>query len=251
MAAAMKSYFELRNIDPGCYARYEIPGWLVNELKELGPDAFILDYGCGFGQTLTALKRAGYANVEGVDVDCAAIAFCRGQGLRVADIHEEGDAFHARSSGRFDLILMQHVLEHIPKEEAIPTLVRIREMLRPGGRLILAVPNAQAFTGCYWAYEDFTHYTLFTSGSVYYVLRAADFEDIRFLDIDCSAGLGLVRRSVRKAAWRLYLLWYRLMCALLASYTHAPSPYIFSYEIKAAARNRGSSSIRSAQLRGP
>lgn len=42
------------------------------------------------------------------------------------------------------------------------------------------MPNAQSNTDCYWAYEDFTHYTLFIAGSLLYVLREAGFTNIEF-----------------------------------------------------------------------
>ncbi|MGC9101323.1 MAG: hypothetical protein ACP5HC_08750 [Caldisericum sp.] len=40
------------------------------------------------------------------------------------------------------------------------------------------VRNVQSNTGAYWAYEDFSHFTLFTSGSIYYVLKMAGFDEI-------------------------------------------------------------------------
>ena len=42
------------------------------------------------------------------------------------------------------------------------------------------VKMMQLNTDCYWAYEDFTHYTLFIAGSLLYVLREAGFTNIEF-----------------------------------------------------------------------
>jgi hypothetical protein len=100
----------------------------------------------------------------------------------------------------------------------------------------VAVPNGQAFTGAYWEYEDFTHQTLYTSGSIYYVLRAAGFTDIQFVDAHCTAGLGPFKAAVRRLGWSLFNFYHELMCRLLVSPTHSPSPNIFSYEIKVVAR---------------
>jgi len=60
------------------------------------------------------------------------------------------------------------------------------------------VPNAQSPVGCYWAYEDFTHTTLFTAGSLYYVLKMAGFKEITFVDPLCIEGLPLWKKMVRK-----------------------------------------------------
>lgn len=79
---------------------------------------------------------------------------------------------------------MSHVLEHLPKEEIIGAC-RGHPIHAGGRRLILrgCAQRAVAHTGCYWAYEDFTHRTMFTSGSLLYVLRAAGFSSVRFLDL--------------------------------------------------------------------
>jgi SAM-dependent methyltransferase len=236
----MRSYFELRNVAPDYYADYIIPGWLQAQLTAAGSTARVLDFGCGFGQLLGALRRQGWQQVEGADVEPAAIAHCRAQGYEVHQLGPDS-AFYERNRGRFDVIVTQHVLEHIAKEEVVAVVTKLRDLLTSNGRLIVAVPNAQAFTGCYWAYEDFTHYTLYTSGSAYYVLRAAGFDDIRFVDIDCTAGLGLLKRTIKRAIWRLYDVYYRTACRLLANATHISSPNIYSYEVKVVALKTSSS----------
>ncbi len=100
---------------------------------------------------------------------------------------------------------------------------------------MVAVPNAQANTGAYWAYEDWTHTTIFTTGSLYYVLKAAGFNNIEFLDIDCSMGSPLIKKIIRKALLKLYKLnlsfWNKVTCSSF----HKTSPQVFSYEIKAKA----------------
>lgn len=56
----------------------------------------------------------------------------------------------------FDAVIMWHVLEHLPHPEK--TLAEIRRILKPGGRLILAVPNFGSLqsqrTGNDWFHLD-------------------------------------------------------------------------------------------------
>jgi 2-polyprenyl-3-methyl-5-hydroxy-6-metoxy-1,4-benzoquinol methylase len=230
----MSGYFELRQVSSADYATYQMPAWLRAQLLAYPKTARILDFGCGLGQFIRAARTLGYEHTEGADIEAAALAQGAADGVTVHDLRD--GVFFDNARGNFDLVVMQHVLEHLPKAEVVGTLARIRGLLRPGGGLVIAVPNGQAFTGAYWAYEDFTHHTLFTSGSLHHVLRAGGFRSVDFLDIQCAEGKGLVARAVRRTAWHAFHAKYRLMCWLLASPTHQPSPPIFSYEIKAVAR---------------
>jgi SAM-dependent methyltransferase len=230
----MPNYFELRNVPVETFAGYTIPGWLSAELAGIGRETRILDFGCGWGQLITALKQSGFGSAAGADIEPAALAHCRDKGHVVYDLRSP-DEFYDGLRGTFDLIVSMHVLEHIPKADVITELRRLRELLTPSGRLVVAVPNAQSFTGPYWAYEDFTHQTLYTTGSISFVLRAAGFREVRFLDVQCTAGIGPIARLCRRVTWRLYDAWYRSMCRLMASWTHIGSPNIYSYEIKVVA----------------
>jgi len=227
-----EKYFEYRNVNPEMYENFKLPLWIKKELNDR--NARILDYGCGFGQYLKALREEGYFNIYGVDVEESAIEYCIKKKLNVKKINPDGPA--NPYDFKFDYVICLHVLEHIPKDGMIDTLVRIRnDFLSEGGVLLVAVPNAQSNTNSYWAYEDFTHTTLFTSGSIFYILKAAGFKKIEFLDIDCTIGSSMFKSLLRKLLLRIYRLnkefWNRVTCS---SY-HKPSPVIFSYEIKVKA----------------
>ncbi|MCS7232153.1 MAG: hypothetical protein RMJ67_08465 [Elusimicrobiota bacterium] len=138
---------------------------------------------------------------------------------------------------KFDVILLLHVIEHIPKDKVIETLSLIKkDFLAQNGMALIAVPNAQSNTDCYWAYEDWTHTTLFTSGSIYYVLRAAGFTEIEFLDIDCTLGLPIHKKLIRKFLLKLYIANKNFWNRVTSSSYHKPSPQIFSYDIKVKAK---------------
>jgi Methyltransferase domain len=130
---------------------------------------------------------------------------------------------------------MSHVLEHFPKDEIVPTLQKIRPMLNDGGRLLVIVPNAQSNTGCYWAYEDFTHSTLFTAGSLSYVLRLAGFKTVTFMDVDCMYGRGFRGKVIRKFLSMIYRKNMNFWNWVTNSSYHLASERIYSYDIKALA----------------
>lgn len=212
--------------------RYSLPAYVSRRLPE-AKDAHILDFGCGFGQFVREMKVRGYTKVVGYDIEPAAIEFCRNQNLPIIDGNQFGLTDDLE---RYDLIFSSHVIEHIPKDNVIETLDKLRRLLKPSGALLICAPNAQSNTGCYWAYEDFTHYTAYTAGSLYYVLSKAGYSDIEFIDVDCTEGMAPAKRLIKRALLSVYKANYQFWNRVTTSATHAPSPDIFSYEVKAFAR---------------
>lgn len=222
-------YFDLRSVSPEDFQTYTVPLFLKANLPK---EATILDFGCGYGQLLIGLRKEGYSQLVGLDILDKQIALCRQQGFQVFESIEDLIA----QGLKFDRIVMSHVLEHIEKPAIISTLVRIRtELLSPKGKLILIVPNAMSNTGCYWMYEDWTHHVLFTPGSLIYVLKAAGFTQIDFIDPDCTAYSSPINRFIKKGFLTLYRLNHMFWNKITNSAYHRPSPQIFSFELKAAA----------------
>jgi len=228
-------YFSFRNVDAACYDRYVIPAYLRGALPP-ERDAAILDIGCGLGQFLKALRREGYSGARGVDLSAEAVSHCQGEGLSVSRV-DDLCAFCREAGERFDFIVMSHVIEHLEKSQIVETLAAIRQhLLKEGGALMVMTPNAQSLTGCYWAYEDFTHTTIFTAGSLYFVLKSAGFREVVFVDplgtVGSSApGRALKHLLIAAHRWRL-AFWH----FVTDSSFHKGSPQIFTFELKALAR---------------
>lgn len=230
-----ENYFEFRNIDPDYYKNYKIPKFLFDALPK-DPGAPILDIGCGLGQTLAAIQSRGYGNVRGVDISEEAIRACEKIGVRsekITDINE----FCEQSRVKYDFVMMSHILEHIEKPKIIETLAHIKKFLMNGGAsIMIMVPNAQSNTGSYWAYEDFTHTTLFTSGSLYYVLRSSGFNQISFLDVDGLDGAKPLFKPIKSLLLKLYKMKLSFWNRVTGSAFHKPSPEIVTYELKVLAK---------------
>jgi SAM-dependent methyltransferase len=227
-----ENYFNARGVSSSYYDSYELPPYLR---VVLGHDktVSILDFGCGFGQNISAIKRLGYKNVCGYDIEPAALDFCKKNSIDVID----GRLVSVdHLNDQYDIILLTHVLEHIPKNEIVHTLEILRRAVKGNGFVFISVPNAQSNTGCYWMYEDFTHQTLFTAGSLIYVLTQAGFLDITLHDRDCLIGVKWWKSILRK----YFLFFYRANKSFwnkvtVSSY-HAPSPIVNSYEVKVIAK---------------
>lgn len=94
----------------------------------------VLDVGCGTGTMLTYLARFGSA--EGVDIDPEAVGYCHDRGLKQVSQSAAGSL--PFDDETFELVTALDVIEHI--DDDLGALREVRRVLRPGGRLLMAVP---------------------------------------------------------------------------------------------------------------
>ena len=100
----------------------------------------ILEIGPGSGKVVSAAEKAGFAvsAVEGSEVF-----------VRHLRSHTGAQVFHGLfenvdlADDEFEAVLSFHVIEHLPDPES--HLNRLRKVLRPGGFLLLATPNATSW----------------------------------------------------------------------------------------------------------
>ena len=95
----------------------------------------MLDVGCGRGVLLSALAERGFES-HGFEVSPAAAAGVDPRAIMGFGKNLE-EAAYPRSY--FDQVIIWHVLEHLPDPRR--TLDEIPPCLKPGGRLVVAVPN--------------------------------------------------------------------------------------------------------------
>jgi 2-polyprenyl-3-methyl-5-hydroxy-6-metoxy-1,4-benzoquinol methylase len=117
----------------GALARYE----RIRHLLKHGDQ--ILDVGCGGGELLYLLRRLGF-DATGIEPDRSYSESARSDlGLPVQTGFIQDLEF---SPGRFNVILMYHVLEHV--DRPIEILGRLRRWLADDGVLLVEVPNIEA-----------------------------------------------------------------------------------------------------------
>jgi SAM-dependent methyltransferase len=119
---------------------------------------FTLDVGCGLGRNLLNLDGNGV----GVDHNAASVAAATSRGL-VAMTPEDFHASDYAVAGRFDSLLLAHVAEHMPEQDAIGVLGEYVGYVRSGGRIVVICPQENGYT------KDSTH------------VRFLDFDDIASL----------------------------------------------------------------------
>jgi SAM-dependent methyltransferase len=74
-----------------------------------------------------------------------------------------------------DIVFTSNFFEHLPSKRALlDTLAECRRILRPGGRIIVVMPNIRYLAGRYWDYLD--HHLPLTHLSVAEALEVSGFE---------------------------------------------------------------------------
>lgn len=124
--------------------------------------ARILDVGCGAGFFLSLLSARGWTAV-GVEPNEELVGRAQRNGL---DVRLGTLADAQLEVGSFDVITLWHALEHDPVPRS--TLVRCRELLKPGGVVIIQLPDfgsweARTFGNYYWGLDLPRHLNFFTS----------------------------------------------------------------------------------------
>jgi SAM-dependent methyltransferase len=109
---------------------------LYQWLDGLSPAQKILDLGCGAGSLRTELTGL---SVFGVDISAKTLA--RNKGLASACAESQLLPF---TDASFDLVICNHSLEHFG--DARGTILEIRRVLKPDGRLFVTVPDGMSLT---------------------------------------------------------------------------------------------------------
>ena len=129
----------------------------------------ILDIGCGTGDFLNMCKQKQW-KTNGIEPNERARRQCIDRyGLDVSESVNLEEV-----EGRFDIITMWHVLEHVDKLNE--TIIHLQRLLSENGRIIIAVPNINSydcsFYNKYWAGYDLPiHLYHFTKESIFNIFK--------------------------------------------------------------------------------
>jgi len=119
-----------------CRARREASVRAEHLRYLLRPGTTVLDMGCGSGEFVHLATTLG-CRARGADPGCAYLEHARDRPGVAVDPGGWRDL--AYEDGSFEVITLNHVLEHL--REPVAALTRIRRWLTPGGRVFIAVPD--------------------------------------------------------------------------------------------------------------
>ena len=105
----------------------------------IGRDAAILDYGCGYGQTMADLAELGFTDLTGVDSSAGMIGTARTQHPTMRFELVDAPPTLPFPDASFDLTVLFAVLTCIPGDAAQRRLIdELSRILKPGGLLYIS-----------------------------------------------------------------------------------------------------------------
>jgi 2-polyprenyl-3-methyl-5-hydroxy-6-metoxy-1,4-benzoquinol methylase len=156
----------------------------------------LLDVGCGNGEFIARMRSLGWS-VSGVDPDPAAVTRGRDQGLQIFG----GTIADVPESARYDVITLNHVIEHVP--DPVVLLRECRRRLRSlTGTVVITTPNIKSLG--HWWFKSYwrglevpRHLILFSPAAL----------------SDCVTRSGLGLRSIRTETRLARMIFAMSVCA--------------------------------------
>jgi len=122
-------------------------------------DQPVIDIGCDAGYFIRHVRASERWATDIRDVGellPADVHFVRTDGLALAD---------SVPAGHFGTAFLSNYLEHLPSPQVVIDQLRIvKELLRPGGRVVILQPNIRLTGGAYWDFID--HHVALTERSL-------------------------------------------------------------------------------------
>lgn len=111
----------------------------VDIISQLTIPGRVLEVGCSTGLLLSLLKDKGW-EVRGVEMSKRSADKAISRGIKVV----VGSFENAKFENSFDLIIFNHVLEHVKDFRKV--LSKTHRLLRPGGLILISLPNFDSFS---------------------------------------------------------------------------------------------------------
>lgn len=164
----------------------------------------VLEVGCGGGWNLIPFHQAG-KTVQGFDLGPSLVEYGRSQGL---DLRR--GTFADVTEGRFDLIVLSHVVEHLLDPAA--EVARLLAHLTDGGHFYIEVPDVDSFA---LGGLQNAHTYWFSEQTLRHILAPIGLEMVASRRFGCHLGM-IFRRAARAEAPSLSGEYPRIRAVILA-----------------------------------
>ncbi len=107
-------------------------------IERIGSDDKVLDVGCSTGSFLERVKSSSRTGIDG---SREGVKIAAARGLNV--LHSTAQEFAEHNMQAFDVVCAFQILEHV--DEVRSFLAALGKLVRPGGALIISVPNSDPY----------------------------------------------------------------------------------------------------------
>jgi SAM-dependent methyltransferase len=123
----------------------------------VGKDKSVLEMACHTGYVSVWMQRAG-CKVTGVELYAPALEKATPFLHRaICGNVESEDTWAEIEKEQYDVVLYMHILEHLVDPETV--LARTKKVLKPGGRVIVCLPNVSNWENRWEMFRGDFHYT--------------------------------------------------------------------------------------------
>ncbi len=164
----------------------------------------ILEIACGMGQFLFFLKKNGYNNVDAIDLDQSNVDQCKSLGF---DRVIEADMYNyviGLDDSAYDMIVMNDLIEHIPREDIVSFLCEIRKKLKDSGIVMVKTINCNNIYGISGFFADFTHVVGYTPERIKHVSMLSSFSHCKVFNLFISPNVRCLYFLVKFFWWPIY-----------------------------------------------
>ncbi|MBI3192855.1 MAG: class I SAM-dependent methyltransferase [Ignavibacteriae bacterium] len=156
----------------------------VEKISRFRRNGKVLDIGCGVGFFLKEASDTGYES-EGIEL--SSLAANIGKERWKLEIVNSDFLSYPYSPSTFDIVTLWHVLEHF--DQPVKVLQKVNQILKPGGLLVIAVPNIQSiqakiFRSHWYGVDVPRHLYHFTPASLTSIVEPCGFK-VDFVDHFC------------------------------------------------------------------
>ena len=203
--AYTKQYFLARNVLDMTIAQG------VADFAESKNVKKILDVGCGTGRLVSFLNSRGF-KTYGCDAQKEALTLARKINQKKLITLTKATNLPYKNNS-FDLVTAISVIEHLTKNEAGKFIAEARRVLKTNGFIFLVTPNYASifrliFGSKWFAYQDPTHITFFTTKSLSELLNQKGFKKpntifkVNIKKINTKTLFSFLTHSTPLANWR-------------------------------------------------
>ena len=164
---------------------------IARVLESVPRSARVLEVGCGFGRKLDLLRRLGFTDLTGVDRNPALAKAAREAGF---EAFAEADVPPTEQGGGYDLLVLAHVIEHMPPDVLVEFMNRWLAYVKPGGRVLIVTPLPHKDF-----HLDFDHVKPYTPQGIKDFFGKPDAQVSGYT----GHGLKLLDIAFRRSPWRL------------------------------------------------